>query len=103
MNSALVKQVANLVLFPKLKLYEGEPIHWEAVLDVMQSHHIIKSSRLPNFLKCRIPVYTNLNVKNWRYYLRSYWDQQLPDLLQYVFLLDFNRNCELQSVGLLTH
>ena len=81
-----------------LKLYDGESVHWETVPDVMQSHHIIRSSGFPNFLKYKIPVNTNLNIKNWRYYLNSYWDQQLPDLLQYGFPLDFDRNCILQSV-----
>ena len=81
-----------------LKLHNGESVHWETVPDVMQSHHIIRSSGFPNFLKCRIPVNTNLNIKNCRYYTKSYWDQQLPDLLQYGFPLDFDRNCKLQSV-----
>ena len=59
-----------------LKLYDGE-----LVPEVMQSHHIIRSSGFRIFFKCRIPVNTNLNIKNWRYHLKSYWDQQLSDLL----------------------
>ena len=42
---------------------------------------------------------TNLNNRNWRYYLKNYWDQQLPNLLQYGFPLDFDRNCTLQKVN----
>ena len=47
-----------------LKLYEGEPIHWETIPDVMQAHYVIKNSELLNYLKCRFPVNTNLNIKN---------------------------------------
>ena len=47
----------------------------------------------------RIPVNTNLNIKNWRRYLQHYWDQQILDLLQYGFPLDFDRNCSLQSTN----
>ena len=42
---------------------------------------------------------TNLNITNWRHYLEHYWYQQIPDLLQYGFLLDFDRNCSLQTVS----
>ena len=81
-----------------LKLYGGEAVYWDTIPDIMELHHIVKSSGLPNFLKSRIPVNTNLNIKNWRSYLKNYWDQQLPDLLQYGFPLDFDRNCQLQRV-----
>ena len=81
-----------------LKLYDGEVVHWDTIPDIIQSHYIVKSSGLPNYLKSRIPVNTNLNIKNWRSYLSNYWDQQLPDLLEYGFPLDFDRNCQLQSV-----
>ena len=52
---------------------------------------------MPNFLKCRIPVETNLNCNLWRTYLKDYWDQQLPDLLQFGFPLDFYRDSDLSS------
>ena len=81
-----------------LKLYDEEVVHWDIIPDIIQSHYIVKSSGLPKFLKSRIPVNTNLNIKNWRLYLNNYWDQQLPDLLEYGFPLDFDRNCQLQSV-----
>ena len=64
-----------------LKLYNGEAVHWDTIPDTIQAHHIVKSSGLPNFLKSRIPVNTNLNIKNWRSYLTNYWDQQLPRLV----------------------
>ena len=38
-----------------------------------------------------------LKAELWRSYLQGYWDQQLVDLIQYGFPLDFKRNCPLQS------
>ena len=99
-NEKCIQQTGSKLGFvPKidLKLYHGEIVHWDKVPDVIQSHYIIKNSGLPNFLKSRIPVTTNLNIKNWRSYLKD-WDQQLPDLLEYEFPLDFDRTCSLQSV-----
>ena len=40
---------------------------------------------------------TQLNSDKWRSYLTQYWDQQLPDLIQYGFPLDFDRNSNLVS------
>ena len=40
---------------------------------------------------------TNLNLDTWRTYLKDYWDQQLPDLLQFGFPLDFHRDSVLRS------
>ena len=58
---------------------------------------MIRDSGCPNFLKCRIPVTSNLKIENWRSYLDNYWDQQVVDLLQYGFPLDFDRQCQLAS------
>ena len=52
---------------------------------------------VPNFLNCRIPVQTQLNSDRWRHYLIDYWNKQLPDLIQFGFPLDFDRNCPLSS------
>ena len=52
---------------------------------------------MPNFLNYRIPVQTQLNPDRWGYYLPDYWDNQLPDLIQFGFPLDFDRNCQLSS------
>ena len=49
------------------------------------------------FQKCRIPAETKLKSDIWRTYFKNYWDQQLPDLLQFVFPLDFHRNIVLNS------
>ena len=80
-----------------LKIYTGPPVKWDAVPDSIQAHNLVKKSGVPNFLKCRIPVETNLNANIWRTYLKDYWDQQLPDLLQFGFPLDFHRGSALTS------
>ena len=43
----------------------------------------------------RIPVKSDLNIPSWRQHLCDYFDQQLVDLIQYEFTLDFDRNLEL--------
>ena len=44
-----------------------------------------------------IPVRTNLNVKSSRHYLVDYFDQQLPEMIEFGFPLDFDRSRNLQS------
>ena len=85
----------NFRFTPKssLKLYE-----WESIPDTIQAHHLIKASELPNYLGCRLPAKSGLNINTWVSYLSNYWDQQLFDLLEYGFPLDFDRNYLLNFV-----
>ena len=62
------------------------------ILDIMEAHNL-----MPNFLKVRIPVHTQLNVVAWKYYLTNYWDKQLIDLITFGFPLDFDRSVTLNS------
>ena len=77
-----------------LKLYTGDPVYYDKIPDIIKTHRMIRDSGCPNFLKCRIPVTSNLKIENWRSYLDNYWDQQIVDLLQYGFPLDFDRQCQ---------
>ena len=52
-----------------LKIYEGPPVFWEKVPDILQAHKIIRQSGVPNFLKARIPVATQLNPETWSFHL----------------------------------
>ena len=61
----------------------------------IQMHKTIKASGAPNFLKCRIPVESQLNIGVWKKVLADYWDVQLIHLLEYGFPLDFNRRSPL--------
>ena len=80
-----------------LKLYTGDPVYYETIPDIIKTHRTVRNSGYPNFLKCRIPLSSNLKIENWRLYLAEYWDQQIVDLLQYGFPLDFDRQCQLIS------
>ena len=80
-----------------LTLYTGPPVVWQSVPDILQAHFMIKTSGLPNYLACRIPIESQLQCKNWAKYLHNYWDQQLLDLLTFGFPLDFNRQTQLTS------
>ena len=75
-----------------LKLYQGPQITWGTTPSILQAHKLIRQSGVPNFLNCRIPVQTQFHPDRWRHYLTDYWDQQFPDLIQYGFPLDFDRN-----------
>ena len=62
----------------------------------IQMHPIVKKTGKPNFLQARLPVASQLHVDKWKSLLKDYWDQQLLQLLQFGFPLDFNRCCPLQ-------
>ena len=56
---------------------------------------MLRDTGVPNFWGLRIPVKTQLKVDNWRTHLSDYFDQQLPDVSEFGFFLDFNRNLTL--------
>ena len=58
-----------------------------------QIHEIVRSTSKPNFMQARIQIDSQLNVEAWKKYLEGYWDQQLCELIQFGFPLDFNRSC----------
>ena len=64
---------------------------------MLKAHKIITESRLPNFMKCRIPVQTHLKPQVWQKYLTNYWDRQIVDLISFGFPLDFDRSSPLIS------
>ena len=70
--------------------FNGTPMYWKEVPNIIQAHKLIRNSGLPNFLGLCIPVATHLKVDTWRYYLSDYFD--LPDLIQFGFPLDFDRD-----------
>ena len=71
--------------------------HQQQHIDVLQAHDLIRQSNTCNFLKCRIPVKSQLKADRWRFYLQGYWDQQLPDLINFGFPLDFDHTAQLIS------
>ena len=80
-----------------LMVYQNEEVHWTEIPSIIEAHKMVKKSKMPNFMKARIPVQSQLNIASWYKYLGDYWDQQLVDLLHYGFPLDFDRSQSLQS------
>ena len=100
MRSLCKQQIADqfgCIPFDKFVTYEGPEVHWKTIPDIFNAHALIKNSGLSNLWGMRKPVPTNLNVLNWRKHLIDYFDQQLPDLIQFGFPLDFDRNTQLCS------
>ena len=62
----------------------------------IEMHQMVRKTGKPNFLQARLPVASQLNVDKWQSLLTDYWDQQLLQLLQFGFPLDFNRGCPLK-------
>ena len=67
--------------------------------DPVDVHKKVKQSGLPNFMAARIPIKSQLNIDKWKEALVGYWDQQLLQLIEYGFPLDFNRACKLRHEG----
>ena len=66
-------------------------------LNPLEIHHIVRQTNKSNFMLARIPVRGQLNVEVWCEHLGEYWDQQLLQLIQFGFPLDFNRACHLKN------
>ena len=79
-------------------VYTGPTRHRDSIPDILTAHKLIRQSGLPNFLGLRIPVRTNLNVSSWRHHLVDCFDQQLLDLIEFVFPLDFDRSRDFQAM-----
>ena len=80
-----------------LKVYTGLQTNNQKIPDSLLVHRLVQASGCPNFLGLRIPVHSNLNISAWRSHLENYWDQQLVDLLEFGFPLDFDRGSNLVS------
>ena len=79
-----------------LRIYTGKQSSNQSIHNIVDLHHKVKASSCRNFMACRIPLQSQLNINNWRKYLVEYWDQQLVDLLDFGFPLDFDHEYPLQ-------
>ena len=70
--------------------------HDSEALSPIEMHTMVRATEKPNFMEARLPVRSQLNVQAWKMNLTEYWDQQLLQLLEFGFPLDFNRNCPLR-------
>ena len=74
----------------RLKTFAGLLVEHNKIPDVMTSHFLIRQSSKLNFMGRHIPVQSHLKIDRWCFYLAQYHSQQLPDLLEYGFPLDFS-------------
>ena len=87
----------GVVPLGNLRTYRGPETKNQHISDPLQLHKIVGQFGCPNFLGARIPVVSKLNIDIWKFYLHEYWDQQLVDLLEFGFPLDFDKNTVLVS------
>ena len=62
-------------------------------LKPLEMHRIVKETNKPNYMEARLPVKLQLKVDAWKPHLQGYWDEQLLQLIEFGFPLDFNWNC----------
>ena len=91
------KEGYGSILVSHLQLCTGDPTYYQSIPDIICLHRIVSQSGKPNYLGCRIPVKSQLKISAWRKYLHTYWDQQIVDLLEFGFPVDFDWNVKLQS------
>ena len=95
-KSQMNKPFGVIPLSP-LKIYTGAPTNNPKFPDPLLVHRCVRASGCHNFMGLQIPIHSNLNIPAWRSHLENYWDQQLVDLLEFGFPLDFDRNLDLVS------
>ena len=86
-----------------LMVYTGPEVVWGSIPDIVEAHRKIRNSGIPNFMGMRIPVQIQLKITAWRKYLHHYWDNQLLDLIEFGFPLDFDRNVQLTATEVNHH
>jgi hypothetical protein len=60
---------------------------------LINAHREIAQSGVPNYMGCRIPVPSKLNIPLWRSLLKDYHDQVLIELLSYGFPVGYSGYC----------
>ena len=95
-KSQMDKPFGVISLSP-LKIYTGARTNNKEFTDPFLAHRLVRASRCPNFMGFRIPIHSNFNIPACRSHLENYWDQQLVDLLEFSFPVDFDRSSDLVS------
>ena len=60
--------------------------------DLLLLHKKLRADGRHNYAGLQIPISSKLTYTRWAHYLVDYWDCQLPLLVKFGFLLDFDRN-----------
>ena len=58
--------------------------------DYVSLHERVQASGLPNYVSCRLPVSSRLNIPLRRQYLREYHDTKICDFLEYGWLVGYD-------------
>ena len=77
------------------KLPDNLKVHSSEGLSPLEMHEMVKATNKPNYMGVRLPVNSQLKVDAWKRHLQGYWDEQLLQLIEFGFPVDFNRNCPL--------
>ena len=70
-----------------LQLYTRDLVYYQTISDIISTHLMHRESGFRNFLQCRIPVKSKLNVDRWCFHLLDYWDQSFQIFWNIVFPL----------------
>ena len=57
---------------------------------VTKAHAVVKNSGLPNYVSCRLPGPSELNIPNWRKFLKNYLYPILCEYLEFGFTLNID-------------
>ena len=87
-QSSQVSQVKSVVSHGDEFLASPSHVSSSSVLsssgiDFVALHESVRASGQPNYVSCRSPVPSRLNVPRWRQYLWNYQDSQICDFLEY--------------------
>jgi len=52
-------------------------------------HDVVLLSGKPNYVECRLPVYTDLNIAKWREHVAIYRDPKVADFLEFGCPINF--------------
>ncbi len=67
--------------------------YWSSPLDFQREievHRVVVKSGLPNYIGCKIPVFSSLKISKWRIRLNNFPDKQLVDFLEFGWPIGYN-------------
>ena len=94
-TSAFIQEFGVLVKFQEPRTFAtGRTyVHFTNLKEwVVRAHILLKNSGLPNYLQCRLPVPSELNILNWRIFLKNYSYSILCEYLEFGFSLNIDYN-----------
>ena len=71
--------------------------------NTIQVHDLVWQSGVPNYLGCRIPVHSNINVEFFRTHLKNYNDKIICELLEFGAPIGFEGKLDTCESHVLNH